>query len=345
MSNEDTTATETAALATVESAVPQTFTLVPTTLGEAIEYAKLIASSNLCPPDYRGKPQDVILAVQLGLEVAGCSPLQALQNIAVINGRPCMWGDLVLAVVRNSGLLTAIDERDPQEALAKKEGRCSVQRKGEESLVVRTFTYQMAVDAGLIARAKGSRGDGPWLTHPGRMLQMRARSWALRDAFGDVLKGLRIREEEVDTEAITATPVRTMPRRASEAKAGGTEAMDAFLAEQGTPPASTTSAPSPATNTPTVPTSVQATTANTWTGLVLDVAAKTGETRGKAWTLFTVCTKDGGEFGTFSDSIADEARLAMEHKLPVTIEWSLTKKGNKNIVTLSPVEDQDDSAL
>lgn len=322
-------------LTRTEPSLPAPFTLVPHNLSEAMEFAKLIATSNLCPNDYRGKPADVLMAVQMGLEIAGCSPLQALQNIAVINGRPTMWGDLVLGVVRNSGLLAGIVERDPQECMAKKEGRCEVVRKDDPNPVIRTFTYQMATDAGLIRRSGGS---GPWTTHPGRMLQMRARAWALRDGFADVLRGLRIREEEQDTEAITATPVRTMPRRASEAKAGGTEAMDAFLAEQGKPQA-------PAQSAPQAPPAPATANGNTWTGAILDVAVKTGSTRGKEWTLFTICTKDGGEFGTFSDTIADEARLAMEHDLPVTITWSVTAKGNKNIVTLSPVEEQDDSAL
>src|SRR6267378_5947454 len=124
------------AVSEAPSAIPASFTLEPQTLTEAIEFAKLIASSELCPKAYRLKPADVLIAVQMGREL-GIMPMQALQNIAVINGRPTMWGDLVLGLVQASGKLEAIDERDAQEALKVKEGRCEVRRRGVEAPFVR----------------------------------------------------------------------------------------------------------------------------------------------------------------------------------------------------------------
>ena len=66
--------------------------LVPQTLTEATELAGLLAQSTIVPIDFRGKPGDVLVAMMMGGEV-GLSPIQSLQNIAVINGRPCIWGD------------------------------------------------------------------------------------------------------------------------------------------------------------------------------------------------------------------------------------------------------------
>ena len=76
---------------------------------EAWHLAKLMASSDLVPKDFREKPANVLLAVQLGHEV-GLTPMQAVQNIAVINGRPVIWGDALLGIVQNSGLLQDITE-------------------------------------------------------------------------------------------------------------------------------------------------------------------------------------------------------------------------------------------
>lgn len=160
----------------------------PTTFEQAMHWAEMIAASRCVPKEYQGSPGDVLIAVQMGSDV-GLSWAQALQNIAVINGRPSMWGDAVLAVVRASGLLEDIQEWISEDAT---EARCRVKRKGSERAIERSFTLADAQQAKLPDKG------GPWKQYPTRMLQMRARSWALRDEFPDVLKGIAIREEEID---------------------------------------------------------------------------------------------------------------------------------------------------
>ena len=56
----------------------------------------------------------------------------------------------------------------------------------------RTFSQEDAKRANLWGKA------GPWTAYPKRMLQMRARSFALRDSFPDALKGVGISEEVRD---------------------------------------------------------------------------------------------------------------------------------------------------
>src|SRR5437773_3882189 len=63
----------------------------PTSFAEALQLAKVIAESSFCPKDFRGKTGDVFVAVLMGAEV-GLRPLLALQSIAVIIGRPSMYG-------------------------------------------------------------------------------------------------------------------------------------------------------------------------------------------------------------------------------------------------------------
>jgi hypothetical protein len=62
----------------------------PTNLSEAMALAKMIAQSDLAPKDYKGKPGNVLIAMQFGAEL-GVAPMQSVQNIAVINGRPSLW--------------------------------------------------------------------------------------------------------------------------------------------------------------------------------------------------------------------------------------------------------------
>ena len=61
--------------------------LVPTNFDQLVRFSEMAAQSDLVPRDYKGKPANVMLAVQMGSEL-GLAPMQALQSIAVINGRP-----------------------------------------------------------------------------------------------------------------------------------------------------------------------------------------------------------------------------------------------------------------
>jgi len=171
------------------------FIVSPQNLTEAMNFAKMISDSSLCPPGFKGKSGDVIIAMQMGAEL-GLSPLQALQNISVINGRACVWGDAQLAIVQSSS--NYVDHREWFEGTVK-EGNltafCAVTRRGQEEYV-KTFSQEDAEKAGLWKKA------GVWQNYPSRMLQMRARSFALRDKFADALRGIESAEEVSDYQVV-----------------------------------------------------------------------------------------------------------------------------------------------
>ncbi len=166
----------------------KTFSLTPTSLAEALEFAQIVAKSEMVPKDYKDKPGNVLVAMQMGMEL-GLPPLQAIQNIAVINGRPAVWGDAALAIVKAhrdfESIVEALEGSGDNMVAA-----CTVKRKNQP---VRTCRFSVE-DA---KRAKLWNKD-IWQAYPQRMLQMRARSWALRDTFPDALKGLQIAEEAQD---------------------------------------------------------------------------------------------------------------------------------------------------
>jgi hypothetical protein len=168
-----------------------TFSLVPSSFDDAIKISKLLAASDLVPKDFKGKPENCVVAIAWGQEI-GLGALQALQGIAVINGRPALWGDAALAVVRAHP-----DFEDIEETIAgdgdKKTATCTIKRKGQAPTTV-TFSIADAKTAGLYKK------QGPWTNYENRMLQMRARGFALRDSFTDALKGFKTAEEEQDIE-------------------------------------------------------------------------------------------------------------------------------------------------
>lgn len=168
-----------------------------------------IARSSMVPIDCRAKgPNDIDRAIdtimcriQFGREL-GFGVMQALQNIADINGRPAVFGDAALALVYGSGLLEAyIEELSEDNTVATVKSK----RRGIADPFVVRFTVDDAKRAGLWNK------KGPWTDYPQRMLIMRARSWVLRNGFADVLKGIGIAEELRDIptdERSLASPMR-----------------------------------------------------------------------------------------------------------------------------------------
>ena len=175
--------------------------LIPRTIDEAWRLAVAMARSGLTPKNVT-RPEQVLTAIMAGAEV-GLPPFQAVQSIAVINGRPTMWGDGLLAVVQARGVrLKEWSEGEGDERVA----FCTCTRPGkDEEPTTRQFSVADAKRAALWMK-KGAQGqDTPWVTYPNRMLQMRARSWAIRDGCSDITRGIVVREEALDADFTDVT--------------------------------------------------------------------------------------------------------------------------------------------
>jgi len=178
-------------------------------LESALVFCEKIAGTSLVPQNFRGKPNDILVAIQMGKEV-GLEPMQSLQSISVINGKPAMYGDSLLALCRKHP-----DFEDMIEVGDDKKATCTIKRKGQTP-VKKTFTIEQAQRAGLVSRSP------VWRSYPERMLQMRARGFALRDAFPDALGGLISNEEAMDyppqkeKDITPQKPVQTLDQLASQ---------------------------------------------------------------------------------------------------------------------------------
>lgn len=195
--------------------------LSPQTFEQALTFSNYLADSDLVPKDFKGKPGNCLIAMQWGAEL-GLKPLQALSNIAVINGRAALWGDAVIALVRGSSKCEYVQESDDGHTAT-----CRVKRRGEPE-EVRTFGMDDAKTAGLLGK------QGPWTQYPKRMRQMRARAFALRDVFPDVLRGMPVAEEAMDiprdmgTAEVVSLWTPDQITAADEAAAKGAKAYVAF---------------------------------------------------------------------------------------------------------------------
>ena len=190
------------------------FNIPVTSLEQGMAFAQMIADSDLAPKDYKGKPGNCLIAMQFGAEI-GLKPLQAIQNIAIINGRPCIWGDAALALVLSNPLCEFVTERQENGT-----AYCTTRRRGDD----KDYTYEFSKEDAKIAQLTGK--PGPWTQYPERMLQMRARGFCLRDKYPDILKGISTREEMEDY---------VIETRSEESKAKATVTLDHLIESKSAP--------------------------------------------------------------------------------------------------------------
>lgn len=182
----------------------QVAALVPQSLDEAFRVSQAIAASGLAPRGLE-KAEQIMVAIMAGAEL-GFAPFQSLQSFAVVNGRPTLWGDGLVAVVRRNGC--SIREWHEDET-----AHCEVIRPDTGETITRSFSQADAVKAGLAGKT------GPWQQYPQRMRAMRARAWAVRDGCADMLRGFQIAEEVQDIQPIRdVTPATTGMRARLEAR-------------------------------------------------------------------------------------------------------------------------------
>ncbi len=143
-------------------------------------------------------PEDYILAITHGLE-AGLSPTQCIKNVMIVNGKPAIWGDCLMAIIHASRELKEFSETIEDTEAEGLVATCRVVRRqrliGDDFSSIETVRTFSQADADL-AGLWGKRG--PCSQYPNRMLQLRARAFALRDAFADKLGGLSVTEDARD---------------------------------------------------------------------------------------------------------------------------------------------------
>lgn len=175
--------------------------IVPTSFEDVQRIARMAVTAGLFKGERKDNEDALIgkatMAIMQGLEV-GLPPMQAIQQIAVINGRCVIWGDAVPALLWANGFKV-------KEWTEANVAYCTVTRP-DGSEVTRQFSEADARKARLWderatvtktwdGKSEQKPNDSPWFRFPLRMLQMRARGFAVRDGAADVMRGIYMREE------------------------------------------------------------------------------------------------------------------------------------------------------
>ena len=156
--------------------------------------AEMLCKAKCIPQNFWDNPADVLVVIQCGHEL-GLSPMKSLQNMMIINNKPSIYGDAMLAVCMKTkgkvgGFIDCIETYDKNSG----EWTCTVSRDGREP-ISQTFTMEEATIGGFLKK------PGPWQTNRKRMMQFRPRAFALRDMFPDILMGVMTVEEMQDVES------------------------------------------------------------------------------------------------------------------------------------------------
>ncbi len=191
--------------------------IVPQSIEEVFRLAKCISVTGLAPQGMN-TPEQITVAIMTGLEI-GLPPMFAIQKIAVINGRPAIWGDAVPALLWSKGFkLREWIEGNDNDRVA----HCEVTRP-DGTKIERTYSVKQAIKAGLwqvqekVKRKSKDGGyyekdnDSPWFRFQERMLPMRARGYASRDGAADALSGLYLAEELQSPPMRDVTPIQSAP--------------------------------------------------------------------------------------------------------------------------------------
>lgn len=162
--------------------------------------AEQVAGTEFVPAALRGKPAAVAAAILFGREL-DMPPMQALQQVHVIDGRPSLSAEHKRAMVLEKGhMLTVVGDGGSATATGRRllayNPATGEPVYGQPSTV--TWTLAMAAQAGLT-------GKNNWKRHPRQMLKARATAELINDLFADITHGLATREELEDEDSIPAS--------------------------------------------------------------------------------------------------------------------------------------------
>jgi len=206
--------------------------IYPQSVEEVYRFAKMALTSGMLKPQKIGYGQgatiedaDATLArgtmiVLQGMEI-GVPPMQAIQLLAMINGRITAHSEAVPGILLAKGfkIKTTWSGTEMQD-----DWTCTVDlTRPDGSVHTASFSVARAKRAGLWdecptkeSYGKVKQNDSAWFRYPDRMLKARALGFAGKDGGSDALRGIQVREEADDMAHVEdmrdITPSATKPQ-------------------------------------------------------------------------------------------------------------------------------------
>jgi len=181
----------------------------PTGLKAQLVLAEQMSKSCLLPKSLYGKPHDILILLQQGREL-DIPPLQAINGINIIQGKPTISPQLMLGLIYRKAPEASIE-------IVCKENSVTVtmKRKGGKP-------YSTTWDMARAAKMQLTKKDN-WVKQPMTMLKWRAVSDAARVVFPDIISGLYTPEEFDDNGTIRYDDHGAIEVVSGEEQANGTK--------------------------------------------------------------------------------------------------------------------------
>lgn len=159
---------------------------------DRMRYAEALSGASLLPDSYRGKPANLLLALEYG-GALGIAPMVAVQEIHVIKGKPTLSALLQAALVRRAGHKLRVTGDHTT-------ATCQIIRADDPDF---TFETTWTLDR---AKAAGLLTNDSWRKYPDNMLKARAISECVRNACPDVIAGFGYTAEEMGDDTVDPFP-------------------------------------------------------------------------------------------------------------------------------------------
>lgn len=159
---------------------------------DRMRYAEALSGASLLPDSYRGKPANLLLALEYG-GALGIAPMVAVQEIHIIKGKPTLSALLQAALVRRAGHKLRVTGDHTS-------ATCQIIRSDDPDF---TFETTWTLDR---AKAAGLLTNDSWRKYPDNMLKARAISECVRNACPDVIAGFGYTPEEMGDDTVDPFP-------------------------------------------------------------------------------------------------------------------------------------------
>ncbi len=169
----------------------ESMALIPKDVGEVQSLSTMLGKSPLVPHSLRGKPGDIAITIMTGMEL-GLPPMTALRLIHVVQGRPVMAAELIVACALKASdceYFRCVETTD-------KVATYETKRKGDPAPVRHSFTIEDAKRAGLLNKDN-------WKKYPAAMLRARCKAALARDHYPDAAAGVYSADEAQDIDPRT----------------------------------------------------------------------------------------------------------------------------------------------
>ena len=160
--------------------------------------AKGLANSDLVPKAFAGNVANCLIALNLSKRI-GCDPLMAMQQMAVIHGKPSWSATFLIACINKCGRFASLQFRIEGEGMKRSCTAHAVELATGDVVEGPPVSIQMAHDEGWATKS-GSK----WKTMPDLMLRYRAAAFFARTIAPEVAMGLYCEDELRDVEAVSS---------------------------------------------------------------------------------------------------------------------------------------------